>query len=125
MPTDPSVARGTTSILVSAPNFTDVFFRLGAATFGAWVVTTVATAPASAHRPAWWTVFLLLGALAATVMLIGAFMTLNLYLHRASLRPRRASLHQRRSRADLNLGHGTPTAGSLARGITSARSLRP
>lgn len=62
------------------PNATDVVFRLGTACFGVWVVVNVATSPISRLRPAWWPAFVVVGAVIAVAMLIGAFMTLNRYL---------------------------------------------
>jgi hypothetical protein len=62
------------------PNSTDVVFRLGTACFATWVVTSVATSPIAHLRPAWWPAFVVLGGLIAAAMLVGAFMTLNLYL---------------------------------------------
>jgi hypothetical protein len=62
------------------PNLTDVVFRLGTACFGVWVVINVATSPVANLRPSWWPWVLVLGGLIALSMLIGAFMTLSLYL---------------------------------------------
>jgi hypothetical protein len=45
------------------------------------VVTVVATSPNIDQRPGYWPLFVLAGAVVAMTMLVGAFMTLNLYLH--------------------------------------------
>lgn len=63
-----------------SPNATDVVFRLGTACFAIWVVTSAATSPSADLRQGWWPGFLVAGGLIALAMLIGAFMTLRLYL---------------------------------------------
>ena len=62
------------------PNPTDVVFRLGTSCFAIWVVTSVATSPISHLRPSWWPMFVVLGAVFALAMLVGALMSLSLYL---------------------------------------------
>jgi hypothetical protein len=63
-----------------SPHLTDVVFRLGTACFALWVVISSATSPVTNLRPTWWPVFLVIGGLIAVTMLVGALMSLAMYL---------------------------------------------
>jgi hypothetical protein len=76
MHVDPDVPRPRRA----APTRQDAIFRFAAAWFAVWVVGCVATSPVGTLRPLWWPAFLVLGALIAAAMLVGACMTMNEYL---------------------------------------------
>lgn len=77
---DRPVARATQRTRPLPPSRQDAVFRLSAAGFAIWVVTSCATSPVLSLRPWWWAGFLVLGGLIALGMLVGACMTMSQYL---------------------------------------------
>ena len=64
------------------PSRNDAVFRLAAAWFAVWVVSSAITSPVTNLRPSWWPIFLAVGAIIALGMLVGACMTVGDYFER-------------------------------------------